>query len=191
MFLGIFAGLGLGVGLWLARVDPELLEERMRPPVRRAQRPWDRVLMAVAGLAFFGWLAEMGWEIGRWGVRTPPWAQGTGALLVAGCFLGAAWIFHENRFAIPVVEGQQARGQRVVTTGPYAYVRHPMYAGVLFFFLGAPLLLGSRWGLLFAPLMLPLLVVRALGEERVLIAELPGYPEYAARVRARFLPGVW
>jgi protein-S-isoprenylcysteine O-methyltransferase Ste14 len=191
LFLGIFAGMGAAVGLWLARVDPSLFEERMRPPVRRDQRPWDRGLMAVAALAVWGWLAAMGWEVGRQGVRMPGWVQGAGALLIVAFFLVAARIFRENRFATPIVELQAGRSHRVVTTGPYACVRHPMYASALLLFVGTPLLLGSPRGLLLAPLILPLLVVRALGEERVLMAELPGYAEYAARVRARFLPGVW
>jgi protein-S-isoprenylcysteine O-methyltransferase Ste14 len=90
-----------------------------------------------------------------------------------------------------VVKIQRERGQKVVTSGPYRYMRHPMYAGALLFFLGAPLLLGSWWGLAVAPLMVVVLGIRAVLEERTLIAELEGYGDYAARVRYRLVPGVW
>jgi protein-S-isoprenylcysteine O-methyltransferase Ste14 len=79
----------------------------------------------------------------------------------------------------------------VVTTGPYAYVRHPMYAGALGFLLGAPLLLGSWWGLAAAAAFVLLIAVRAVLEERMLTAELAGYADYAARVRYRLVPYLW
>lgn len=86
---------------------------------------------------------------------------------------------------------QKARGQKVVTTGPYRYVRHPMYAGAVLFFLGTPLLLGSWYGIALAPLLIAVLAVRTLLEERTLGAELEGYTEYAARVRYRLIPLIW
>ena len=79
----------------------------------------------------------------------------------------------------------------MVSTGPYAHVRHPMYAGAVLFFIGTPLLLGSWWGLAAAPLIAAVMAVRAVLEERVLADELPGYRRYAARVRYRLIPGVW
>ena len=98
---------------------------------------------------------------------------------------------HVNRFAAVEVRLQAERGQTVISTGPYAVVHHPMYAYALLLMIGAPLLLGSLWGLVGAPLFMPLLAVRALGEEAMLIDGLPGYRDYAARVRFRLLPGVW
>jgi protein-S-isoprenylcysteine O-methyltransferase Ste14 len=86
---------------------------------------------------------------------------------------------------------QQERGQTVATSGPYAVVRHPMYAYALLLMIGAPLLLGSLWGLLGLALFLPLLAARTLGEEAMLLEGLPGYRDYAARVRFRLVPGVW
>ena len=190
-FLGLFWILGVGVGLWLARTDPALLEQRMASPVRKDQKPWDRIFISVIGLAFLEWLAAMGWEVGRYGMRTPLWVQAAGAGLIVLCYLGVAMVFRENSFAIPVVALQADRGQTVVSTGPYALVRHPMYAAGLLFFVGAPLVLGSWWGLASVPVALLLFAARALGEERMLEAELPGYADYALRVRARLLPWIW
>ena len=99
--------------------------------------------------------------------------------------------FRENTFAAPVVKIQAERGHRVVTTGPYAHVRHPMYSGTMLFFAGTPLLLGSWWGVVLAPLFVLLFAIRAGIEERALLAGLPGYADYTARVRYRLLPGIW
>ncbi len=97
-----------------------------------------------------------------------------------------------NSFAATTVRVQAERGQTVISTGPYAVVRHPMYGYALLLFGGAPLLLGSLWGLAAAlAVLLPLLAVRLLGEEAVLRDGLPGYRDYAARVRYRLVPGVW
>jgi protein-S-isoprenylcysteine O-methyltransferase Ste14 len=101
------------------------------------------------------------------------------------------WVFRENSFAAPVVKVQAARHHRVVSSGPYAFVRHPMYSGIMLFFLGVPLLLGSWWGVAIAPVFAVLFAVRARIEERALIEGLPEYADYAARVRYRLVPGVW
>jgi protein-S-isoprenylcysteine O-methyltransferase Ste14 len=111
-------------------------------------------------------------------------------LLCLGIWL--SWqVLKENSFAAPVVKLQKERGHKVVTTGPYAYVRHPMYASVILFAAGAPLLLGSWVGLLVSPLLLLVLALRAVLEERMLMAELEGYADYAQRVRYRFVPLLW
>jgi protein-S-isoprenylcysteine O-methyltransferase Ste14 len=101
------------------------------------------------------------------------------------------WVFRENSFAAPVVKMQTERDHRVVSSGPYAFVRHPMYSGIMLFFVGLPLLLGSWWGIAFAPLFFVLFAVRTGIEERALTAGLSGYADYAARVRYRLFPGLW
>jgi protein-S-isoprenylcysteine O-methyltransferase Ste14 len=111
-------------------------------------------------------------------------------VLCLGSYL--VWLtFKTNSYAAPVIKIQKERGHRVVTTGPYAYVRHPMYAGAVLFMVGAPLLLGSWLGLLAAVLFIVLIGVIAVLEERTLKAELEGYAEYASRVRYRLVPRVW
>jgi protein-S-isoprenylcysteine O-methyltransferase Ste14 len=121
----------------------------------------------------------------------PPWVQVIGALSV----LLSVWIgyraMRENSFAAPVVKIQKDRGQTIVTTGPYRYVRHPLYGGALLFFVGMPLLLGSWWGLAVVPLLIAALGVRIQIEEKLLRTGLPGYDDYAQRVRYRLIPFVW
>ena len=121
----------------------------------------------------------------------PVWTQVAGALLILVAMYAVYRTFRENSFAAPVVKIQKERGQTVVTTGPYALVRHPMYAGASLIFFGVPMLLGSGWGLALAPVWLLLLVVRIPLEERMLREHLAGYDDYAARVRYRLVPGVW
>jgi protein-S-isoprenylcysteine O-methyltransferase Ste14 len=188
-FIGLLAAGGAGMIFWLSKHNPSLLRERMAP-VQRAQKPWDRVFLVLLMLSFFAWMAFMGWDAARSGfAAVPPWLQGTGGLLMVIEMLGVLWTFRENAFAAPVVKVQE--GQRVITTGPYAIVRHPMYASGLLFFIGVPLLLGSWAGLAFSALFILAIAWRAVREERVLRAELSGYEDYAARVRYRFIPFVW
>ncbi|TIU21041.1 MAG: isoprenylcysteine carboxylmethyltransferase family protein, partial [Mesorhizobium sp.] len=97
----------------------------------------------------------------------------------------------ENSFAAPVVKIQDERGQRVITTGPYSYVRHPMYAGAILYFAGTALLLGSWWGLASVLVFIVLLAIRTFIEEKALRAGLRGYDDYAAAVRYRLIPLVW
>lgn len=191
-FLALFIGLSLAVSVWLLRIDPALLEQRLKPPVQRGQRGWDRVFMGLAGLSFLGWLALIGLDAGRFGwSQAPAWAQALGALMLIASYVGIAWVFRTNSFAAPVVRIQAEREQTVVDTGPYALVRHPMYAFALPIFVGAPLAAGSLWGLLVVPLAAIGIGWRAVHEERMLRTELPGYADYARRVRWRFAPGVW
>ncbi len=99
--------------------------------------------------------------------------------------------FRENSYLSPVVRLQEERGQTVISTGPYHYVRHPMYAGIVAFAVGTPLLLGSWYGILFGLILVVLIARRAVLEERTLREELPGYAAYMARVRYRLIPHVW
>lgn len=189
-FIGLFAGGGLAMILWLSKRSPSLLRERMASPLQRAQKPWDRVFLVLFMLGFFGWMALMGWDAARTGFTAVPlWLQALGGLGIAINMLGTWWTFRENAFAAPVVKIQE--GQRAVDTGPYAIVRHPMYASALFLFIGVPLLLGSWLGLAFSTVFILGIAWRAVQEERVLRAELSGYDDYAARVRYRFVPCVW
>ena len=100
-------------------------------------------------------------------------------------------VFQANAFAAPVVKIQEERNQTVATTGPYRFVRHPMYAGGLFYFIGIPLMLGSWLGLAFVPFFIAVFMIRIPIEERMLRKDLAGYDAYAARVRYRLVPGIW
>lgn len=191
-FLALFAVLTLAVSLWLAKADPGLLEERMKSPVQRDQKPWDRVFLALLAVVYLGWLALIGLDARRMGWSHVPVAvQIAGAILIVVSFAGIARVYRENSFAAPVIKMQAERHQTVISTGPYAVVRHPMYAFGLLQFAGMPLMLGSWWGLAAVPPIVAALVFRTLGEERMLKAELSGYEAYARRVRWRYAPGIW
>jgi protein-S-isoprenylcysteine O-methyltransferase Ste14 len=192
IFLAELGGFGLAIGLWLARYDPALLAERMSTFVQPAQKAWDKVFLVAVLVLWTAWLVLMPLDAVRfrWS-QVPAWVQAIGALLIALCMYLCYLTFRENSYAAPVVKIQHERGHRVVSTGPYAYIRHPMYAGALLFFIGTPLLLGSWWGLLAAPVIAAMLAVRAVLEERTLADGLPGYRDYISRVRYRLIPGVW
>jgi protein-S-isoprenylcysteine O-methyltransferase Ste14 len=191
-FLLEWAVLGLWLGLWLARHDPALLAERLKPIVQRQQSGWDRVFMAYVGVVWTCWLILMGLDAGRFHWSSMPgWLGVVGALGIFVCIYACRSVFRANSFAAPVVKIQSERGHKVSDTGPYAYVRHPMYAAALPFLAGMPLLLGSWWGLLCVPLLIAGIGYRAVREERMLAEQLDGYAEYATRVRYRFVPYIW
>jgi len=177
---------------WLRRHNPALLEERMKPLIQREQKPWDRGLMAAFLFLWCAWFVVMSLDAVRFGwSHVPLWLQALGAVAVAVAMYVVHLIMRTNNFAVPVVRIQAERGHRVVSDGPYAIVRHPMYGGTLLLLVGIPLLLGSWWGLALAPVIILLFAIRAVMEERTLMAELPGYADYAARVRYRLIPKVW
>jgi len=187
MILGSVASM-----LWLQRHDPGLLQERLGGPIQKGQVFWDKLFMAGMILIWYGWLALMGFDVGRWGIsHAPVWVTVAGAALIPAGFLAVLRTFRENSFAAPVIKIQKERGQKVIDTGPYAVVRHPMYAGALLYMLGTPLVLGSFIGLAVLPIVVAYLIMRIFIEERALKRELPGYSGYAARVRYRLVPHVW
>ena len=192
VYLVLMILLSFTLGIDLARRDPGLLRERMGSPVQRDQPAADKVLLIVLLLVIFTWLVLMGLDAKRFAWSSvPTLVQVLGALIT----LWSIWFCHrtmrENSFAAPVVKLQRERGQTVISSGPYAFVRHPMYFGAAFYFIGAALLLGSWWGVIFAFVLIGLLCIRILIEEKVLRAGLEGYDEYAGRVRYRLIPHVW
>ncbi|MET4207213.1 isoprenylcysteine carboxylmethyltransferase family protein [Bradyrhizobium sp. LA2.1] len=191
VFLATCALLGPLCGWWLYRVDPALLAERLRPVLQKDQPAADKAFMIVFVIAMLAWLAAMGLDRRTQFSDMPVALQALGLVLFVLSTLFILWVFRENSFAAPVVKLQADRAQRVVSTGPYAHVRHPMYSGMILFFAGVPLLLGSWWGLVMAPVIVVLFAVRIGIEERTLREGLPGYSNYMTRVRYRLLPGVW
>jgi protein-S-isoprenylcysteine O-methyltransferase Ste14 len=191
VMLIVSAILGPACGLWLAKTDPALLAERMRPTFQANQPAADKIFMLIFFLALLLWLVAIGLDrrANASDVPLPLQALGLAMYLLSIAFI--MWVFRENSFAAPVVKVQAERHQRVISSGPYAFVRHPMYSGIMLYFLGIPLLLGSWWGVAFAPVFAVLFAIRARIEERALVEGLPDYADYAERVRYRLVPGLW
>jgi len=191
VFLAEMWVLAFALGLWLLRYDPALLKERTGSFVQRDQPPVDKLLVISLITLYVVWFVLMGLDRRFGWSFVPAWLQAVGAIGVfLSVYLGYL-TFRANSFASPVVKIQTERAHSVVTTGPYAYVRHPMYAGAVFHFAGLPLLLGSWWGLAFLPAFIGLFAIRIGIEERTLRTALEGYDDYAARVRYRIIPLIW
>jgi protein-S-isoprenylcysteine O-methyltransferase Ste14 len=192
IFLAEIGVSSFAISIWLLRHDPALLASRLSAPVQRDQKAWDRVFMAVVAVVFVCWMVLIGLDARRfrWS-DVPEWGQVLGAALIALCMILCWQVFRFNSFAAPQVRMQPERAHRVITEGPYRIVRHPMYVGGMLFFLGMPLLLGSWWGLLAAPVLIVGMSWRVVGEEQMLRRELAGYDDYAKRVRYRLVPGLW
>jgi protein-S-isoprenylcysteine O-methyltransferase Ste14 len=193
LFTAWYAGLCTTVIVWLYRKDPALLAERYRQPGSGGQKGGDRVMVYAIVAGFTAWIGVMPLDARRfgWTPSFPLAVQGVGwALLLTSAFL-LFRSFHDNTFLSPLVRVQTERKQRVVSTGVYGFVRHPMYFGAILMFVGTPLLLGSLVGLGVAAGMILLLAIRIVAEERVLVAELEGYSEYRKKVRYRLLPFLW
>jgi protein-S-isoprenylcysteine O-methyltransferase Ste14 len=180
------------ITLRLARRDPALLAERLKSPWQKGQPFWDKIFILPMMVAWCGWLVLMGLDAVRfrWFVM-PLWLQCAGAALIVLSFGMIGRVFRENPFLAAVVRIQTERGHRVVTTGPYAIVRHPLYAATLIYLPATALTLGSWAGLAASGVFLGGLVFRTAMEDRELQRGLAGYPEYAARVRYRLIPFIW
>lgn len=189
LFLAVVLGAMAAMTWDLARRDPALLQRRVEGGPWAEERPVQRVVMAIASLGYVAMLLIPALDV-RWrGARVPAAASALGAVAIAAGFYLVFLVFRENTFAASTIA--IAGGQRVISTGPYAFVRHPMYAGGLLYLAATPLALGSWWG--FAPfaVILAVIVWRLIDEERLLLERLPGYAAYCAKTKWRLLPGVF
>ena len=188
-FLAVFMACNIVIGRYLVRHDPALLERRKKVGPRAEKRLVQKIVMSLLFVIFIALIvfSILDWRFG-WS-HVPVWASVLGDALVALGQMMQLRVFRENTFGASTI--QKMEGQTVIATGPYALVRHPMYVGVLIMTFGVPLALGSWWGLLLALLMLPILIVRILDEEKMLFGELEGYDAYGRNVRYRLVPGMW
>ena len=193
LFSAIFLLMSFGTLVYLYFHDPELLVERFGSPVQEGQKPWDKVLLSLFFLEFLVWFSIMPLDARRlgWSPTFPLSIKiaGTLLLLLASFLLFEA--LKENTFAAPVVKMQKERGQKVISTGLYSIVRHPMYAGATLLFISAPLLLGSIYGLIMGLVLIITIAIRSVGEEAMLKQELPGYREYMQKVKWRMIPFIF
>jgi protein-S-isoprenylcysteine O-methyltransferase Ste14 len=186
VYLAIFGAVFVAAFLWL---DPELARERMRPGGKRPPV----ALQLFSAVLFAHWIIA-GLDCGRfhWSDTVPAWLQWLALIVLAGSYALCLWAMHVNRFFSSVIRIQYDRGQVVVANGPYAYIRHPGYLAGIMVMLSSGLALDSWIATAFLMVCsLPFLLYRAIAEDRVLLAELPGYRDYAAWVRWRLVPGLW
>jgi len=178
---------------YLYRKDPALLAERYKKPGTGNQERWDRYVVYGIMIGFILWIVIIPLDAKRfgWSPVFPPWLNILGGALLAGSFFLFFRSYTDNTFLSPLVRIQEDRNQRVVSTGVYGFVRHPMYLGAILMFIGAPLVLGSLYGLLAGITLTILLMVRILGEEAMLTRDLEGYREYMNNVRYRLFPFIW
>jgi protein-S-isoprenylcysteine O-methyltransferase Ste14 len=161
----------------------------MRGGPTAEKEPTQKIIMLFVSLGFIGLIAFSAFDHRFAWSHMPPYVAIAGDALVVLGWLAIFFVFKENTFTSATVE--LAPDQRVISTGPYALVRHPMYAGALVMLLGIPIALGSWWGLLVIVAMMPALIWRLSDEERFLARNLPGYVEYQNKVRYRLIPLVW
>jgi protein-S-isoprenylcysteine O-methyltransferase Ste14 len=189
IFIGVFFVCSLAITVYLAIKDPKLLERRMKGGPSAEKEKTQKIIMAVAMLSFCGLIVLPAID------HRFAWSAMPASIVILGdalILLGYAavlFVFRENTYGASTI--QIAEGQRVISTGPYAIVRHPMYSGGLVLLLGIPLALGSWWGLLMFIPAVAAVVWRLVDEERFLSLNLAGYAGYKSKVRYRLIPSVW
>lgn len=186
VYLVVYCGSSLIITLYLMKSDPALLKRRMAGGPMAEPEPTQKIIMLFASFGFIVSLVLPALDHRFAWSNVPVVLIVAGDLLIAICFYVIYLVFRENTFTSSTIE--LAQDQRVIETGPYAFVRHPMYAGGSLLFIGSPLALGSYWGLLAFIVVVPFLIWRLLHEERFLIENLPGYRDYCAKVRWRIAP---
>jgi protein-S-isoprenylcysteine O-methyltransferase Ste14 len=188
-YLAVFFGLSALVTVYLTRRDPALLERRLRGGPTAEPEPAQRIIMWLVSLGFVALLVvpaldhRFGWSAMPFGVAL------AGEVLVVLGFYGIFRVYRVNTFGGATV--RVTADQQVITAGPYAVVRHPMYSSASLYLIGTPLALGSYWGLLPLALVVPVLIWRLVDEERLLTRDLAGYAAYRRQVRYRLVPGIW
>jgi protein-S-isoprenylcysteine O-methyltransferase Ste14 len=177
------------ISVWVAKHDPALLERRLKAGAKAEKETGQKIVQSIAAIVFLADFAvpafdrRFGWS------GVPVWAAIIGDLMMVVGFVIVFYVFKENSFTSGIIE--VAEDQKVISTGPYAVVRHPMYSGGLILLFGIPLALGSWWGMLVNVPMFAAVIWRLLDEEKFLVGKLPGYVDYLESVRYRLAPFVW
>jgi protein-S-isoprenylcysteine O-methyltransferase Ste14 len=188
-FLAVFGVSAVAITVYLVKKDPKLLERRVYAGPTAEKVTSQKIIQTITSISFAGILVVSALDHRFAWTPLPPYVSLAGDALVVFGFLIVFLVYKENTFASATIE--VAPEQKVISTGPYKLVRHPMYMGALFLLVGIPLSLGSLCGLFAIALMLPALIWRLLNEERFLVKNLPGYSEYRDTVRYRLVPFIW
>lgn len=189
VFLSVFTVSVLLITLYLMKKDPKLLERRVKGGPLGEKERTQRLIQFLASIAFLSMIIlpsldhRLAWSI------VPSLVVISGDILVVSGLLFVFFVFKENSYTSGVIEVSEE--QKVISSGPYALIRHPMYLGAFVMLIGVPLALGSWWGLCsFIPMMI-VIIWRLLDEEKFLVNNLPGYPEYRNKTRYRLVPFIW
>ncbi len=188
-FLAVYFAASFAITLYLIKNDPALLARRISGGPFAEKEPAQKIIMSLTSLGFIALILlpaidhRFGWS------HMSALVALAGNVLVLLGYLGIFFVFRENSFAAATI--QSPEDQRVISTGPYGWVRHPMYATALVMLLGMPIALGSWWGVLIVVALVPALIWRLLDEERFLARNLSGYVDYQGRVRYRLVPLIW
>jgi protein-S-isoprenylcysteine O-methyltransferase Ste14 len=188
-FMAVFELSSIACGIYLAVYDRALLERRMKAGPAAEKETVQKIIITLLMISFVALIVisvldfRLGWS------NVSPLVSVAGDALIALGFLVVFFVLRANSYSASTI--QIAEGQTVISTGPYALVRHPMYAGALSMMIGTPLALGSWWGLTVIAISLPILVWRLLDEERFLKKNLPGYANYTRNVPYRLAPYIW
>ena len=188
-FLAVYFASSLAITLYLIKNDPKLLERRMSAGPTAEKVTTQKIIMLFASLGFIGLIVFPALDHRFAWSHVPPYAALAGDVLVVLGWLAIFFVFKENTFTAATIE--LAPDQKVISTGPYAFVRHPMYAGGIVMLLGVPIALGSWWGLLVIVAMMPALIWRLFDEEKFLARNLQGYVDYQKKVPYRLIPLIW
>ncbi len=189
IYLAVYLAASLLICLYLLKKDPELLKRRLSGGPTAEKRPAQRIIIVFASLGFIALLVIPGFDHRyHWSSVNFVVAALGNCLVALGLYL-VFLVYRENTFGSATIS--LAENQKVISTGPYAIVRHPMYACSFVYLVGMPLALGSYWGLLGVGPMVPLLIWRLLDEEKFLAENLAGYRDYQKQVRYRLVPHVW
>jgi protein-S-isoprenylcysteine O-methyltransferase Ste14 len=189
LFLAAYFAPSLAITLYLMRKDPALLARRMSGGPFAEKELVQKIIMTIVSIGFVGLLVlpamdhRFGWS------QTSPIMVLTGDLMVLVGWIGIFLVFRENSFGAATI--RLSEHHRVVSSGPYALIRHPMYAAGLLMLSGIPLALGSGWSVVVVLLLLPALIWRLEDEEMFLARNLPGYTDYQQTVKYRLLPAIW
>jgi protein-S-isoprenylcysteine O-methyltransferase Ste14 len=189
LFLATFAASTVAFTVYLASYDKPLLERRLKAGPQYETEWSQKIIVSLVFVGFFALIIlpaldhRFGWS------PVAPWVSVVGDAIIVLSFLFIFWVVKVNSFAASNIRVEP--GQQVIDIGPYAYLRHPMYAGAFWLLVAIPLALGSWWWLGLIVLFLPVLLWRLIDEEKILNAQLSGYAEYTQKVRYRLVPFVW
>ena len=188
-FLAVYFASSLALTLYLMKEDPALLQRRMRGGPTAEKEPVQKIIMLITSLGFVGLLVVPALDHRFAWSQMPPYMALAGDVLVGAGWLAIFFVFRENSFTSATIE--LAPDQKVISSGPYALVRHPMYSAALVMLLGMPIALGSWWGVLVIVAIMPALIWRIFDEEKFLAGNLSGYVAYQNKVPYRLIPKVW